>query len=170
MKYIHTIKGSLIRVGVSDFAPSEFLTNEVKKFEYQGFFKFLKFAFLKSSMMFSVLAAWAAFNTFIAHNAFTLQGIAAGLLAALLISRLKANTTTAQKIIQMGMALVFLAFLIVFNWLYWLDDGSKITALGVQLVWIFIFSYVAYFVKFFRAYKAQKLLTDKYGNCYIAVQ
>lgn len=174
MKYIHTIKGSLVRVRVNDFTPSEFLTNEVKKFEYQGFFKFLKFAFVKSPFAIAICAIWAAVDILLAHNAFMFQGIAAGLLSAVLITIVKPDGMITVKKIRFGTLWgVFLALfilIVVGNGLYYgFGSDSSFAALFVQSMWIFMLSYVAYFIKFFRAYKAQKLLQDKDGNCYIAV-
>lgn len=172
---MHTIKGSLIRVRVNDFTPSEFRTNEVQKFEYRGFFKFFKFAFFKSPFVFGICVLWAAVDILLAHNAFMFQGIAAGLLSAILIIVVKADGVITVKKIRFGTLWgVFLALfilIVVGNGLYYgFGSDSSFTALFVQSMWIFMLSYAAYFIKFFRAYKAQKLLQDKDGNCYIAVQ
>ncbi len=174
MKYIHTIKGSLINARVNDFTPSEFKTNEVQKFEYQGFFKFFKFAFLKSPIVFGICALWAAVDIVLAHNAFMWQGIFAGFLAAMLITKVKIDGTITVKKIRFGtlwgVFLTLFILVVVGNGLYYgFGSDSSFVALFVQSMWIFMFSYMAYFVKFFRAYKTQKLLTDKHGNCYIAI-
>lgn len=180
MKYIHTIKGSFVLVGIDDFTPSELKDRDAQTAQYhgffRGFFRFLKFVLLRNqyaSYAVGISVLWLIFDILLVHDVFMFQGISAGLITALLISIVRGDKTIKIKNKQLGsfsgVLVAVLIFLVLGNGIYYGFNPDIFFRLYVQLMWVMAFAYVANFVKFFRAYKAQKLLADKNGNCYIAV-